>query len=174
MKIDALHTTAYRMLTPRWSHAPLSGAGAALYGGRANRPGVEALYLALDHETAIEEYKQLSPLMPPGTLVTYQLHIRAVVNFSAGFDSKTWEMLWEDFHCDWRAMWFDRRIEPPSWIIGDEVIAAGGNGILFSSVTNPGGVNLVLYPATLTSADTIEVYDPHHDLPKDQSSWTTV
>jgi RES domain-containing protein len=31
--------TAYRMHVPRWSSMPTSGAGAALHGGRANRPG---------------------------------------------------------------------------------------------------------------------------------------
>jgi len=43
--------TAYRMHAPRWATAPTSGAGAAAHGGRANRPGVSALYLALEHET---------------------------------------------------------------------------------------------------------------------------
>lgn len=32
----------HRAFTPRWAHAPESGAGAALAGGRFNRPGVEA------------------------------------------------------------------------------------------------------------------------------------
>jgi len=35
----------YRAHTPRWSFAPLSGAGAAVQGGRFNRKGIEALYL---------------------------------------------------------------------------------------------------------------------------------
>ncbi|RZL91162.1 MAG: RES domain-containing protein [Variovorax sp.] len=52
------------MLTPDWSYAPLSGAGAASQGGRANRQGVEAIYTSLDDQTALREYQQLSPLMP--------------------------------------------------------------------------------------------------------------
>lgn len=64
--------TVYRMHTPKWAFAPTSGAGAAQHGGRANRPGVAALYLALDIETAVSEYRQLSTLLPPGTLVSYQ------------------------------------------------------------------------------------------------------
>ena len=32
----------------------------------ANRIGLNALYLALDHDTAIREYQQPSSLMPPG------------------------------------------------------------------------------------------------------------
>ena len=42
----------YRFLTPKWSHLPSSGAGAAQNGGRFNRPGVEAVYLAREVETA--------------------------------------------------------------------------------------------------------------------------
>lgn len=57
--------TAYRMHAPKWAVAPTSGEGAAAYGGRANRPGTPALYLGLEAETAVREYRQLSPLMPP-------------------------------------------------------------------------------------------------------------
>ncbi len=50
-------TLAYRMHTPKWAAVPTSGAGAAVHGGRANRPGVAALYLALDVDTAVKEYQ---------------------------------------------------------------------------------------------------------------------
>jgi len=55
------------MHTPRWVTAPTSGVGAATYGGRVNRPGIQAPYLAFEPETAIREYQQLSLLMPLGT-----------------------------------------------------------------------------------------------------------
>ncbi|MDI1339520.1 MAG: RES domain-containing protein [Burkholderiaceae bacterium] len=48
------------MHVPRWAVAPTSGAGAGKHGGRANRPGVDALYLALETATAIREYQQVS------------------------------------------------------------------------------------------------------------------
>ena len=67
--------TAYRMHTPKWATAPTSGTGAATHGGRANRTGTLALYLALEPETAVCEYQQLSPLMPPGTLVSYTVRL---------------------------------------------------------------------------------------------------
>ena len=44
--------TAYRMHTPKWAVAPSSGAGAATHGGRANRPGIAALYFALHVDVA--------------------------------------------------------------------------------------------------------------------------
>jgi hypothetical protein len=63
---------------------PLSGAGAATHGGRVNRLGIEALYLALDVQTAIDEYKQVSTLLPPGTFVTYQISCAMIVDFPRG------------------------------------------------------------------------------------------
>lgn len=46
----------YRAFTPRWAHAPESGAGAPLAGGRFNRPGLQARYLAASADTALAEY----------------------------------------------------------------------------------------------------------------------
>lgn len=77
--------TAYRMHQPVWAARPTSGAGAGRHGGRANRPGVDALYLALDEPTAIAEYRQLSGLLPPGTLVAYTLSVATVVDFTGGY-----------------------------------------------------------------------------------------
>lgn len=122
------NVTVYRMHTPKWAVAPTSGAGAAKHGGRVNRPGVEALYLALDAETAIREYQQVSTLLPPGTLTSYQLTAESLADFRAGYVASSWESCWEDFYCDWRELWFNQRIEPPSWAIGDAVIDAGAEG----------------------------------------------
>ena len=162
--------TAYRMHQPVWAARPTSGAGAGRHGGRANRPGVDALYLALDEPTAIAEYRQLSSLLPPGTLVAYTLSVATVVDFTGGYTA-SWPPLWQEFYCDWRKLWFDERIEPPSWVLGDEVIVAGAGGILFNSVLNPGGRNLVLFTDDLDADDGIEVFDPGSFLPKNQDSW---
>ncbi len=149
----------------------MSGAGAVEHGGRANRPGVAALYLALEVETAVREYQQVSTLLPPGTLVSYEVTVGHVVDFRSGFTAATWGALWEDFHCDWRQLWFDQRVEPPSWVIGDEVIAAGAAGILFRSSVAADGTNLVVYPDLLAPTDTVNVFDPGQTLPKNQESW---
>jgi RES domain-containing protein len=163
--------TAYRMHTPKWAVAPTSGAGAALHGGRANRPGVAALYLSLEAQTAIDEYQQVSPLLPPGTMVSYQVTVDSVLDFGAGNDPAQWSALWEEFFCDWRELWFNQHIEPPSWVLGDEAIAAGAKGILFTSQARRGGTNLMLYTDFLGAADLIKVYDPAHALPRNQQSW---
>lgn len=163
--------TTYRMHTPRWASEPTSGAGAAMHGGRANRPGTAALYLALEMDTAIREYQQLSPLLPPGTLVSYTVHARPLVDFRGSYDPEQWAPLWEEFNCDWRALWFGQRVEPPSWVLGDEAIAAGAKGIVFPSATTSGGTNLILFVDALDADDTLTVFDPKGALPKNQDSW---
>lgn len=161
----------YRMHTPKWAVAPLSGAGAAAHGGRLNRPGTAALYLSLDAPTAIAEYQQLSVLMPPGTLVSYELEVNPVADFLGGYERSKWSIGWQSLNCDWRALWFDQRVEPPSWALADETLAAGGKGVMFASTVRPGGVNLVLYVDTLGAMDVLNVYDPAGALPKNQDSW---
>ena len=163
--------TAYRMHAPKWATAPTSGAGAAAHGGRANRPGTSAIYLSLEAQTAVREYQQLSPLMPPGTLVSYTLRLAPVVDFRAGYDPGRWSSLWEEFYCDWRELWFGQRVEPPSWVLADEALAAGAKGMLFASKVAPGGANLVVYNDALAAPDTLQVYDPAGALPKNQDSW---
>ena len=162
---------AYRMHMPKWAAVPASGAGAAAHGGRANRPGTHALYLALEPVTAIREYQQASTLLPPGTLVSYTVQLSKVVDFRGGYQPGAWPELWEEFACDWRELWFNRSIEPPSWVLADEAIAAGAKGILFASTVEPGGVNLVIYTELLDAQDHLEVHDPAGALPRNQDSW---
>lgn len=160
----------YRAHTPQWASQPLSGAGAAQVGGRFNRPGVHALYLAESPATALAEYQQLDSLLPPCTLVTYHLAVRRVVDFRAGFAPGAWSPLWQEWSCAWRHMALLEQIEPPSWVLADEVLAAGFAGLLFPS-TRGSGTNLVLYPDQLGTDDHVAVHDPLASLPRDRSSW---
>jgi RES domain-containing protein len=64
--LPELNTQAYRVHVPRWAFLPTSGAGAREHGGRLNRIGVDALYLSLEEQTALSEYKQLSAMRAPG------------------------------------------------------------------------------------------------------------
>jgi RES domain-containing protein len=160
----------YRAHTPEWASQPLSGAGAATHGGRLNRPGLHALYLAVSQSTAIAEYQQLASIMPPCTLVTYQVQLRRVVDFRAGFDAAVWPPLWQELSCNWRRMAMIEDIEPPSWVLGDDVVRAGHAGVLFPSVHGH-GVNLVVYPDMLGPGDRLAVHDPNEALPKNRSSW---
>ena len=129
----------------------------------SNRPGVAALYLSLSVETAVKEYQQTSSLLPPGTLVSYQVSIKPLVDFREGF-SPSWSPIWEDFYCDWRELWFDQRIEPPSWVIGDEIVGSAAKGVLFRSTVQEGGTNLVVYVDNLSETDSLSLFDPKQSL----------
>ena len=87
-------------LTPKWAFLPLSGAGAATDGGRFNRPGVEALYLAVAAETALREYRQGASISPPATLAAYHISLDRVADLSGGFDPVVWDGEWDNFGCD--------------------------------------------------------------------------
>ena len=67
----------YRALNPVFAREPLSGRGAALYGGRFNPKGVPALYTSLSIVTALKEANQAGNLQPT-TLVSYEASIESV------------------------------------------------------------------------------------------------
>lgn len=157
---EAEAQACYRVISPAYAGTPLSGAGAARQGGRFNRPGQEALYLSIDEATALAEYKQDNPWLPPGTICTFFVCGLQVADLSQGFDPEKWPALWSDFSIDWRAEWFGKSIEPPTWYMADDVIAEGLDGILFPSQAHSGGVNLVIYQSSVRPSTQLRVYDP--------------
>lgn len=161
--------TLYRANTPRYAYMPLSGAGAAKGGGRFNRRGIEALYVSLELETAVAEYRQTSPLLPPLTLCSYIAELGPLVDVRRVAEGG-WDALWQDWNTPWRHL-VAEHIEPPSWVLGDLVRDAGHAGIIFPSTVRAGGTNVVLFLDSFGAADRIDVHDPLHTLPKDQSSW---
>lgn len=154
----------YRVITPAFARVPRSGAGAARQGGRFNRPGQEALYLALDEFTALAEYKQDNPWLPPGTICTFFLNETRVADLSAGFDPGQWDPLWSDFACDWRAVRFGQSSEPATWLMADDVLDAGLDGILFPSQARVGGTNLAIFDSSTKTLEQLDVYAPQGSL----------
>jgi len=161
----------HRYLTPKWAYVPTSGAGAAIDGGRFNRTGVEALYLARAPQTALEEYRQGASITPPATLAAYKITLDQVADLSKGFDPDLWASDWTEWDCHWRKIArIDKKV-PPSWKLSDDLITTGYRGLLFPSLQHAGGTNLVVFSANLTTGDSVEVHDPDERLPKDQASW---
>lgn len=140
-------------------------------GGRFNRPGVEALYLSLEPESALAEYRQGASITPPATLVAYRLDIDGIIDFSGGYDPTIWPAVWAEAGCDWKHIARIERRDPPTWLIADGLIRNGVRGLLFRSFRSAVGTNLVLFSANLGPDCRVEPHDPAGKLPWNRSSW---
>jgi RES domain-containing protein len=158
-----------RVLTPRWAHQPLSGAGAAITGGRYNRIGQEALYLSAGVETAWAEYQQIGSIPRPGLVAGYTVEANAIVDTTDEALLTALGTTPTDLCCDWRYLLRIEKREPPTWTLADRLIESGCQGLLFRSAVRPGGVNIVLWKTS--SPASVTVFDPHGDLPRNASSW---
>lgn len=137
----------YRALNPVYARVPLSGEGAARYGGRFNPRGVAALYTALEVIGALREAHQAGSLQPT-VLVSYQADIDSV------FDSRDVEAL-AGYGMDADAMadpaWRDHMRagrEAPTQAFARRLIDAGHAGLLvrsFAKGAGSGDLNLVLW-----------------------------
>lgn len=165
----------YRAHNPRWSFAPLSGAGAAIHGGRFNRPGRDALYLSLSIETAIREAAQgFAGKLDPLTIVSYEADIDNVIDLSSVEEPAILGISDETLSNPWMLK-SARKENVPSWNLAERLIFEGVAGILvpsFSRGARDNDINLVLWNWGPDLPHRITVHDPQQRLPKDQSSWT--
>lgn len=159
---------AWRGHDPRWAHDPLSGQGAAITGGRLNRPGEPTLYLALAPETAIREVQAgFAHRFQPLTLCAYEVRAsriadlrNAAVATGLGLDPAAPA-------CDWRLDVAEGR-EPGSWRLANGLRAAGAQGVLIPSHAagaGPRDLNLVLWCWNAPSGAEATVIDDLGRLP---------
>ena len=141
--LASLSLPLWRMIGIRHQFSPTSGEGARLYGGRWNRKGCSALYLAADAVTAVAEYYQGLP--KPGTLVPYHLDARKIADLTTRTAQACDTRVAEALTANWKAVALLDGKVPPSWTLTEELIAAGAEGALVPSAQNPGGRNLVLW-----------------------------
>ena len=137
----------YRALNPVYARTPLSGEGAARYGGRFNPHGVAALYTALDVIGALREANQVGSLQPT-TLVSYDTDIDNIFDSRDGAALAAFGMN-ADTLADpgWREhMRADG--EAPTQTFARRLIDAGHDGLLvrsFAKGAGPDDLNLVLW-----------------------------
>lgn len=158
----------YRALNPVYARRPLSGRGAALYGGRFNRKGMEALYTSLTPETAIREANQVGTFQPT-MLLAYEADIRPI------FDTRDPDALaarsigpGELGDSDWRRR-ADRGERAPTQEFAAELFDSGYAGLLvrsFAPGATPGQLNLVLWRWNTGEEDRLSVVDDEGRLPR--------
>lgn len=158
----------YRALHPAWAFAPLEGRGASINGGRWNRKGVKAIYLATDPMTAVREYNQDLQFLPV-TLAQYRLTNARIADLDAS------ELLGihvaSAIHAvAWRAMNFTGS--------GTTPMVSGGRldqrWLAWWRVSFSNNTNRSLHcPVVLEPKRGREpcLVDPDARLPKDQDSW---
>lgn len=153
--------TLYRALNPLHAREPLSGRGAAIYGGRFNPKGLPALYTSLSVLAALREANQVGSLQPT-TLVSYDAEVERV------FDGRDEQALLAEGMSSTAVAdpsWRDRMRasgESTTQAFARRLIAQGHHGLLVRSFA-PGAtaddLNLVLWswgnalPARLTLVD---------------------
>lgn len=142
-KLTPLSLPLWRMIGIRHQYSPTSGEGARIYGGRWNRKGCAALYLATDAVTAVAEFYQGLP--KPGTLVPYHIGALKIADLTNGTAGPCDQRVADAVAENWKATAFLDGKTPSGWTLADDLIASGVEGALVPSVQNPGGRNLVLW-----------------------------
>jgi len=137
----------YRALNPLWAGQPLSGEGAALYGGRFNRRTVPALYCSLSPVTALREAHQAGDLQPT-MLVAFDAAIDRVFDARSSAALRRYGLTAEALaDAGWRNAMI--RGEPvPTQQLADALATAGFHGVLvrsFARGTTEADLNLVLW-----------------------------
>jgi RES domain-containing protein len=172
LKVGTIHLKrrCWRMLAPKWAYQPLSGVGAASFGGRFNELGLPALYLSEDYITAIAEYEQDLGIRP-GTLCAYDIDMGGIVDLTLPEIQAAFDISRDTLHCPWKEYWLVQKQRPPTWDLASQLVAQGYNGIRVPSVQHFNGVNLVLWHWNDSDENKVIPLDPRGDLPANQESW---
>lgn len=127
---------------------PLSGEGAALYGGRFNRKGIPAFYTSLSLGGAVREVSRAGFPIEPVLLCAYEVDVSPIFDTSRLEPMAQEGVRAEDLDPpDWRRDRDQGRI-PACWAVADRLMARGCAGMLvpaFFRGAGPDDRNLVLW-----------------------------
>ncbi|WP_448577852.1 RES family NAD+ phosphorylase [Thermaurantiacus sp.] len=156
----------YRALNPRWAADPLSGDGAALYGGRFNARSTPVLYTSLSPVTAMKEAQQVGTFQPI-TLVAYQASIPRLFDGRDTDALEAFGMMPVDLaDPDWRDAMRGGR-PAPTQNFAARLKEAGIHGLLVPSFA-PGAdaddLNIVVFAWNSEGGATLRVIDDENRL----------
>lgn len=161
--------TLWRAFVPRWAHLPLSGEGAARFGGRWNPVGAPTIYAARELSTAWAEYNQ-GFVQHPALVAKLELTGARLADLT---DPQAMDALGvdEDIHrCEWRAE-LDAGRTPRTHDLRRRLMRRGFDGVVYPSFMSPGGTCVALWRWNGKGAPGLKVIDPEGRLPKSAASW---
>ncbi|KQY13041.1 hypothetical protein ASE23_21275 [Rhizobium sp. Root73] len=161
--------TLWRAFVPQWAFAPLSGEGAARFGGRWNPVGAATIYAARELSTAWAEYNQ-GFVQHPALIVQLDLKDAALADLTDS-DVLSGLTIPEDIHqCEWRMLLDDGKV-PQTHLLRQRLLAEGFDGVVYPSFMSPGGTCVALWRWNAKGAPRLDVVDPDGRLPKTPASW---
>lgn len=161
--------TLWRAFVPQWAFAPLSGEGAARFGGRWNPVGAATIYAARELSTAWAEYNQ-GFVQHPALIAQLDLKDAALADLTDS-DVLSGLAVPEDIHqCEWR-MLLDEGKVPQTHQLRQRLLAEGFDGVVYPSFMSPGGTCVALWRWNAKGAPRLDVIDPDGRLPKTPASW---
>jgi RES domain-containing protein len=159
----------WRAYVPRWAHLPLSGDGAALFGGRWNPVGAPTIYAARELSTAWAEYNQ-GFVQHPALIAQLRLTGAQLADLTSEEEMRKLRISADIHRCEWRAI-LDEGRRPETHALREQLLEEGFEGVIYPSFMSPGGTCVALWRWNVEGGPRLKVVDPEGRLPKTPASW---
>jgi RES domain-containing protein len=159
----------WRAYVPRWAHDPLSGEGAARFGGRWNPVGQATIDAARELSTAWAEYNQ-GFVQHPATIAQLLLTGATLADLTRPATLAALEVGVDIHRCEWRSL-RDRGQPPPTHELRRRLLNEGVHGIIYPSFMSPGGTCVALWRWNGADEPRLEIVDLEGRLPGTPASW---
>ena len=161
--------TLWRAFVPRWAYLPLSGEGAARFGGRWNPVGSPTIYAARELSTAWAEYNQ-GFVQHPALIAQLELTGARLADLADPHDLSELGISPGIHRCEWRAA-MDEGSVPQTHELRHRLLAEGVDGVIYPSFMSLGGTCVALWRWNEGGGPKLHIVDPDHRLPNTAASW---